>query len=90
VAHRTKHHPSSSHPSPDDQTSSKFISLGIETLKAISPVTRIESIVFSMSFLPKHDAVVLAIVQVGSSDRFETSFVRSVDGRRVFLRPIWI
>jgi hypothetical protein len=64
VAHHTKHHPSSSHPSPrTTKHHSKFISLGIETLKAISPVTRIESIVFSMPFLPKHDAVVIAIVQ---------------------------
>jgi hypothetical protein len=32
-------------------------------IEAISPVTRIESIVFSMPLLPKHDVVILANVQ---------------------------
>jgi hypothetical protein len=36
---------------------------GHRDIGAISPVARIESIVFSMALLPKHDVVVLAIVQ---------------------------
>jgi hypothetical protein len=72
VAHHTKHHPSpiihpTDHGRPNINPSSFRIRgtlTGHRDIGAISPVDRIESIVFSMPLLPKHDVVFLANVQV--------------------------